>query len=907
MFKDNLKLFSEKEVSLITSLIEEGQEHVFDHWPELGQMDDKKRSQVDQLNLLDETYPGGLLSYIRNAKRLLKDSLEGRNPFEGFAPEVPMGTHLDFGSDEFRSFETLGLSEASRAAFVLVAGGLGERLGYSGIKLGLPTESASNCTFIECYCRSILAIEAAASTSSVSESADHPTTSTPKPSSTQRIPLVIMTSDDTHCHTERMLEQNAFFGLLPSQVILLKQERVACFTDSAAHLALDPKDPFRLPTKPHGHGDVHALIHASGLPELWAERGIKWVCFFQDTNALLFHPLLAAIGVSARKGWHINSLAVPRRAKEAIGGICKLIRRDRKRMSILSCNGSGSLSNIVVVEDGPQNGCNIDREDSNISNNADTRNGDDGANKPAISISNSTVVDLRGTIAASSAADAENTSPKANVVSAMTLNVEYNQLDPLLRANGWPEGDADDETGFSPFPGNINQIVLSLPQYAAALAVSQGLVGEFANPKYKDGGPSISGSGSSNGGGKSNVVVFKSSARLECMMQDIPKAYPSDAVIGFTVVRQVWTSYSPVKNSALEARAKAKAGAPTHSATDAEMDFYRTQCAALMIVAGAKLLGSGEEKEEEEKGGKNKDEDEKRVESTHENNSDKDVTSHGKDSDKKANHKQHGDNNWEQVLGSNSSILLSETFNEIPVRRAPAIVLSPSFALSLDQLQRKVKFGSITLHPGSVLILDGPEIQVEGPLEVKGALVIRSAPHSKVIVRAMKVENAGWIWDPVDPMEPAPHVPEEYRLRGFRVLRRETEEHEFLDHGVFSLGESEEDLGAPNREEKILDLAMSENATEKAEGGGKIAVIVEVEEAIAQKRKRENESEREGREEEGGLKGGVSAKRKEVAEVVEPKIEKAKVEEAKTEKRGEKSKEEAKLEEDALHTMMFFV
>lgn len=40
----------------------------------------------------------------------------------------------------------------------------------------------------------------------------------------------------------------------------------------------------------------------------------------------------------------------------------------------------------------------------------------------------------------------------------MVINVEYNQLDPLLRATINPEGDVNCETGFSPFPGNINQV-----------------------------------------------------------------------------------------------------------------------------------------------------------------------------------------------------------------------------------------------------------------------------------------------------------------------------------------------------------------------------------------------------------------------------------------------------------------
>ncbi len=40
--------------------------------------------------------------------------------------------------------------EASReAAFVLVAGGLGERLGYSGIKIALPTDLARGACFLQ--------------------------------------------------------------------------------------------------------------------------------------------------------------------------------------------------------------------------------------------------------------------------------------------------------------------------------------------------------------------------------------------------------------------------------------------------------------------------------------------------------------------------------------------------------------------------------------------------------------------------------------------------------------------------------------------------------------------------------------------------------------------------------------
>ena len=166
-----------------------------------------------------------------------------------------------------------------------------------------------------------------------------------------------MTSGDTHGRTQKLLQDNAYFGMQPAQVTLLKQEKVrtlascllhrypslepqgkvpgmaydksckshmwvcwassftysfwkasgahaapkqkiathqhltmlreiqvACLSDSEAHLAVDKDNPFKLQTKPHGHGDVHSLLYGSGLLKKWVEAGVKWVAFFQDTQ-----------------------------------------------------------------------------------------------------------------------------------------------------------------------------------------------------------------------------------------------------------------------------------------------------------------------------------------------------------------------------------------------------------------------------------------------------------------------------------------------------------------------------------------------------------------------------------------------------------------------------------------------
>jgi UDP-sugar pyrophosphorylase len=46
----------------------------------------------------------------------------------------------------------------------------------------------------------------------------------------------------------------------------------------------------------------------------------------------------------------------------------------------------------------------------------------------------------------------------------------------------------------------------------------------------------------------STKTAFKSSTRLECMMQDYPKTLPPSAKVGFTVM-DAWLTYAPVKNN----------------------------------------------------------------------------------------------------------------------------------------------------------------------------------------------------------------------------------------------------------------------------------------------------------------------------------------------------------------------
>ena len=276
-------------------------------------------------------------------------------------------------------------------------GGLGERLGYNGIKVALPTETVTNTCYLELYCKQILAIQ-----NRYCEASFH-------------LPFAIMVSEDTKMKTEELLRKNSYFGMAPGQITLVKQEKVAALLDNEARIARQNK--YEVDAKPHGHGDVHSLLHKFGVAESWLNAGIKWITFFQDTNALALHLLPAMIGVSLESSLEVNSLTIPRYAKQAVGAIAKLIHNEGY---------------------------------------------------------------------------------------SITVNVEYNQLDPLLRSTINPEGDVNDPaTGRSIFPGNINQLLFKLEPYVQVLRRTSGVMGEFVNPKYAD----------------QARTVFKKPTRLECMMQ----------------------------------------------------------------------------------------------------------------------------------------------------------------------------------------------------------------------------------------------------------------------------------------------------------------------------------------------------------------------------------------------------
>ncbi len=170
--------------------------------------------------------------------------------------------------------------------------------------------------------------------------------------------------------------------------------------------------------------------------------------------------------------------------------------------------------------------------------------------------------------------------------------VEYNYIDSLLKSTSqFPDGDVNDpQTGYSPFPGNVNQLIIRLDEYVRNLEEYKGnVVPDFVNPKYVD--------------EKGDRSIFKSPTRLECMMQDYAKiaceTESKQNSVGVTLFEDqdiipnqlTHCLYAPAKNNMKDAKSKFDQGISDAGTGSSEMAIYALNCCMLKKYLGMKISG----------------------------------------------------------------------------------------------------------------------------------------------------------------------------------------------------------------------------------------------------------------------------------------------------------------------------
>ena len=165
---------------------------------------------------------------------------------------------------------------AGEVATLLVAGGQGTRLGFDHPKGMYPIGPVSDATLFQIHVEKVLALGKRYGV---------------------RIPFCLMTSPATHEETIAFFEENNRFGLEEDDLLIFCQGTMPAVDMADGSLLLAAPDSLAL--SPDGHGGTLAALVKSGTMQKLADRGIKYLFYFQVDNPLI------DIGSSEFLGYHI--------------------------------------------------------------------------------------------------------------------------------------------------------------------------------------------------------------------------------------------------------------------------------------------------------------------------------------------------------------------------------------------------------------------------------------------------------------------------------------------------------------------------------------------------------------------------------------------------------------------------
>ena len=230
-------------------LEEKGQEHLLKYYDEL-----------------DENGKKNLLDGIANIVWDFEDALANPTDMSGKGRDIRPIAGLRRAEIEkkLKEYEAIGIEaiKAGKVAAVLLAGGMGTRLGVDGPKgaydigvtkpLYIFEQQMNNLKEVVKKCGVI-------------------------------VPLYIMTSDKNHEHTTSFWKEHGYFGYPETEVKFFKQE-MAPAVDYDGKIILERKDTPAL--SPNGNGGWFGSLQRAGLCEDLHARGVEWLNIYAVDNVL---------------------------------------------------------------------------------------------------------------------------------------------------------------------------------------------------------------------------------------------------------------------------------------------------------------------------------------------------------------------------------------------------------------------------------------------------------------------------------------------------------------------------------------------------------------------------------------------------------------------------------------------
>lgn len=280
ILKNHENLFSSSQIKILQQLVDNDFADFLSKW-EFGKEDDKKKYLAEQIESFDLKYKDGIVNYFINAKKKLNET----NTFPFKDDKITKTSSLAL--DNNIEFQQKGIEYLNEVALVLVAGGLGERLGLKVNKLLIPFDLYQKKTYLHYYCQAIFSLQKLYYEKYQEKIA---------------IPLLIISNEKGFHQIQKELEKNNFFHLTKSKIYLKKQLEVPCFDCDAQPFIED----FNLKFKPHGHGNVHDVLlqkneNQKSLAENFLQQNKKYLFFLQDTNFSSWNIFLSLLSINAEK------------------------------------------------------------------------------------------------------------------------------------------------------------------------------------------------------------------------------------------------------------------------------------------------------------------------------------------------------------------------------------------------------------------------------------------------------------------------------------------------------------------------------------------------------------------------------------------------------------------------------
>ncbi len=204
-------------------------------------------------------------------------------------------------AENFAKFDAAGLDaiRQGKVGAVLLAGGMGTRLGFDKPK-GMFNIGVNKPLYIfECLIRNLLAVVDRAGA---------------------YVPLFIMTSEKNDEDTRAFFKEMNYFGYNAEYVHFFIQE-MAPAVDENGNILLEEKG--RIATSPNGNGGWYSSMIKAGLQPVLNKEGIEWLNVFAVDNVLqrIADPVFvgATILSGATSGSKVVSKSAP---EERVGVLC---------------------------------------------------------------------------------------------------------------------------------------------------------------------------------------------------------------------------------------------------------------------------------------------------------------------------------------------------------------------------------------------------------------------------------------------------------------------------------------------------------------------------------------------------------------------------------------------------------